>query len=102
MGLSLRDSLYEESTGKLVLKSIFTHPKTIFLHACHTYLCISNQSEEERERERGARDDQDSRAMLNLAHAFQEGALDQDPFVQQYRARRMEEMKAQAKLGPQR
>ena len=37
--------------------------------------------------------------MLNLAKALEEGALDRDPFVQQYRARRMEEMKAQAKLG---
>ena len=44
----------------------------------------------------------DSRAILNLAKALEEGALDQDPFVQQYRARRMEEMKAQAKLGSQR
>ena len=47
-------------------------------------------------------EDPDSRAILNLAKALEEGALDQDPFVQQYRARRMEEMKAQAKLGPQR
>ena len=47
-------------------------------------------------------DDRDSRAILNLAKALEEGALDQDPFVQQYRARRMEEMKAQAKLGSQR
>lgn len=49
-----------------------------------------------------AEDDRDSRAILNLAKALEEGALDQDPFVQQYRARRMEEMKAQAKLGSQR
>lgn len=46
--------------------------------------------------------DSDKRAILNLAKALEEGALDQDPFVQQYRAKRMEEMKEQAKLGSQR
>lgn len=60
------------------------------------------QSKSDEAREKVAEDDRDSRAILNLAKALEEGALDQDPFVQQYRARRMEEMKAQAKLGSQR
>ena len=60
----------------------------------------THQPEEDREkRETEAANTTDSRAILNLAKALEEGALDQDPFVQQYRARRMEEMKAQAKLG---
>ena len=63
-------------------------------------MLILFQSDEHREKL--AEDDRDSRAILNLAKALEEGALDQDPFVQQYRARRMEEMKAQAKLGSQR
>jgi hypothetical protein len=65
---------------------------------------VQSKSDEERERQRRQEEmeDPDSRAILNLAKALEEGALDQDPFVQQYRARRMEEMKAQAKLGPQR
>ena len=46
--------------------------------------------------------DSEQRAIVNLARALEEGALDQDPFVQQYRAKRMEEMKEQAKLGSQR
>ena len=65
----------------------------------HTH---THQSEEDRDRGRGeieAAGSTDSRAILNLAKALEEGALDQDPFVQQYRARRMDEMKAQAKLG---
>lgn len=63
---------------------------------------VQSKSDEDRERERSGKDDPDSRAILNLARALEEGALDQDPFVRQYRARRMEEMKAQAKLGSQR
>ncbi|CAI8012343.1 Phosducin-like protein [Geodia barretti] len=61
---------------------------------------VKSKPEEDREkRETEAANTTDSRAILNLAKALEEGALDQDPFVQQYRARRMEEMKAQAKLG---
>jgi hypothetical protein len=61
---------------------------------------VKSKSQEDRERrETEATNSTDSRAILNLAKALEEGALDQDPFVQQYRAKRMEEMKAQAKLG---
>ena len=46
--------------------------------------------------------DSESAAIVNLAKALEEGSLDQDPFIQQYRAKRLEEMKQQAKLGAQR
>ena len=41
--------------------------------------------------------------MVNLAKALEEaGALDQDPFIKDYRAKRMEEMKQQSKMGAKR
>ena len=40
--------------------------------------------------------------MVNLAKALEEGSLAQDPFVQEFRAKRLEEMKKQASLGVQR
>ena len=46
--------------------------------------------------------DTESAAIVNLAKALEEGSLDQDPFIQQYRAKRLEEMKQHAKLGAQR
>ena len=46
--------------------------------------------------------DSETAAIVNLAKALEEGSLDQDPFIQQYRAKRLEEMKQQAKLGAQR
>ena len=33
--------------------------------------------------------------MVNVAKALEEGSLDQDPFLQQFRAKRMEELKKQ-------
>ena len=39
---------------------------------------------------------------MNLAKALEEGALDQDPFIKEYRAKRLEEMKQQAKMGAKR
>ena len=46
--------------------------------------------------------DVDATAIVNLAKALEEGALDQDPFIKEYRAKRLEEMKQQAKLGAKR
>jgi hypothetical protein len=60
---------------------------------------VQSKSEEERQRRQQEGEDSDTRAILNLARALEEGTLDQDPFMQQYRARRMQEMKEQAKLG---
>lgn len=45
---------------------------------------------------------EDSDAMMNLAKALDTATLDQDPFIQQYRGKRLQEMKEQAKLGAQR
>jgi hypothetical protein len=36
---------------------------------------------------------------VNVAKALEEGSLDEDPFLQQYRAQRMEELKKQASAG---
>ena len=44
----------------------------------------------------------DSAAIVNLARALEEGSLSKDPFMQEYRAKRLEEMKQQAKLGSKR
>lgn len=44
----------------------------------------------------------DTTAVVNLAKALEEGSLAQDPFVQEFRAKRLEEMKKQASLGVQR
>ena len=40
--------------------------------------------------------------MTNLAMALEGGTLDKDPFLQQYRAKRMEEMKQEARRGTKR
>ena len=40
--------------------------------------------------------------MLNVAKALEDGSLDQDPFLQQYRAKWMEELKQQVSAGSQR
>lgn len=44
----------------------------------------------------------ESAAIVNLAKALEDGSLAQDPFIQEYRAKRLDEMKQQAKLGAQR
>lgn len=41
-------------------------------------------------------------AMANLTHALEGGTLDADPFLQEYRAKRLGELKQQAKRGSQR
>ncbi|KAL5515158.1 hypothetical protein EMCRGX_G000286 [Ephydatia muelleri] len=41
-------------------------------------------------------------AMANLTKALDNGVLDKDPFLREYRAKKMEELKEQAKLGAQR
>ena len=40
--------------------------------------------------------------MANLTKALDNGVLDKDPFLREYRAKKMEELKEQAKLGTQR
>ena len=40
--------------------------------------------------------------MANLTKALDNGVLDKDPFLREYRAKKMEELKEQAKLGAQR
>lgn len=41
-------------------------------------------------------------AIVNVAKALEEGSLDKDPFLQQYRAQRREELKKQASAGAKR
>ena len=57
---------------------------TILYHK-HFFLC-AYQTEE-------------STAIVNVAKALEEGSLDKDPFLQHYRAKRIEELKLQASAG---
>ena len=41
-------------------------------------------------------------ALVNVAKALEDGSLDQDPFLREYRAKRMAELKKQASAGSQR
>lgn len=41
-------------------------------------------------------------AMVNVAKALEDGSLDKDPFLQQYRAQRMQDLKKQASAGANR
>ena len=40
--------------------------------------------------------------MRNVAKALEDGSLDEDPFLREYRAKRMEELKQQASAGSRR
>lgn len=82
-----RQALLEEKKRR---ELIAKHTATVKSHA-------DEQSEKERQEV-----DIDTTAIVNLAKALEEGALDQDPFIKEYRAKRLEEMKQQAKLGPKR
>ena len=42
---------------------------------------------------------EESTAIVNVAKALDEGSLDKDPFLQQYRAKRIEELEQQASVG---
>ena len=67
-------------------------------HTPHTHTYTPYHTQAKAQQSGGS----ESAAIVNLAKALEEGSLDQDPFIQQYRAKRLEEMKHQAKLGAQR
>ena len=46
--------------------------------------------------------DHDDKAMTNLALALEGGTLQEDPFLKDYRAKRLEEMKMEAQKGRKR
>ena len=70
-----------------------THTHT---HTTHTHTHTHTQVDEK------ASEGSQSAAIVNLAKALEDGSLAQDPFIQEYRAKRLDEMKQQAKLGAQR
>lgn len=59
---------------------------------------VQSHSEENAKEQSSA----DDTAMANLALALEGGTLDEDPFLRQYRAKRMEEMKKEGRKGGKR
>lgn len=81
-------------------RALLEEKKRRELIAKHT-ATVKSYSDEQSEKQSEAQD-VDTTAIVNLAKALEEGALDQDPFIKEYRAKRLEEMKQQAKMGAKR
>ena len=62
----------------------------------------ASQAAADKEASGGGGGEGEDTAMANLTHALEGGTLDADPFLQEYRAKRLGELKQQAKRGSQR
>ena len=78
-----------------------THTHTHHTHTTHTHTHTTHTHTHTQVDEKASEGSQ-SAAIVNLAKALEDGSLAQDPFIQEYRAKRLDEMKQQAKLGAQR
>lgn len=78
-----------------------SHPHILTHSHTHPHILTPTQAEEKAQADSPPRSPETA-AMLNLAKALEEGPLDKDPFLQEYRAKRLEQLKQQAKMGARR